>query len=157
MVDLMASPSARSMVQPRADLPAAWISSTTAASGFALISKAATWAPWSAKSFAVAAPMPLPTPVTIATFPSIDRLSSLRLIPFPFVCGASQHAAKLLDFSALVLLRRIHPPTNAVSLAISPTAGSTGLTQLSVGVSGLEAPRRYRQRYQGCTCTGRLL
>ena len=47
---------------------------TTRASGSSFRSTHATFAPSSANSFAVASPMPLAAPVTIATLPSMERL-----------------------------------------------------------------------------------
>ena len=78
----VAWPSARSSAQGWATLPPALISSTTPCTASALMSIAATRAPWSANNFAVAAPMPLPAPVTTATRPSIDRLRFDNAIAF---------------------------------------------------------------------------
>src|SRR5438309_3541364 len=68
-----------SRIQPCAAPPAAVISSTTVCTRSAPRSTTATLAPSSAKRCAVARPMPLAAPVTIATRPAIDRFPTVNL------------------------------------------------------------------------------
>src|SRR5579872_1120067 len=88
----------------RAWPPAAVISSTTSVAGAGSTSLTTTCAPSAANSFAVAAPIPRPAPVTIATRLSSRPIASAGLARFPVHPVTAAPAAVLLHLDPALLL-----------------------------------------------------